>query len=634
MKTEIAPIPSDLVNKIAAGEVIERPASVVKELIENAIDADATRITVTIRDGGRKLIQVADNGFGMTPEQLEVAIQRHTTSKIRKFEDLLTLDSMGFRGEALASICSVARVSIVSAVADAPAAEIIVDSGVILERRAAARNTGTTVSVKFLFHQVPARLKFLRTPETEAGHITDVVARLALAHPHVHFELTQDDREVLNIPVQTDDKARIASIIGSKVSEQIYYFQGETEGMQVQGWLGHPQMARSQRGSTHFFINGRAVYDKTLWHATQEAYRDLLMKGKYPVMVMYLSINPAEIDVNVHPAKEEVRFAQTRPVHTFVYQVVREKLRQAPWLEESLSRFAGDVTQKDLAAGPLAPSSSSLAPQGRGDPGSVLPVGVDHYSNLEHAPSVGTNHYSPSSNTDGFTKYSGVSNSNGKPENASLPVVAIPEFGTQKNIAFGSTPYADLQPIGQLLGTYIICEGNGKLVLIDQHAAHERIGFEKLLIEFNQNGVKSAALLIPETFDLRPSDAAILKNYLDELGKYGFELEFFGGNTFVLKAVPVLLQGKLAISDLIQDVLDDIREKGELVALKDHWHHVLATMSCHAQIRAHHLLTSEEIRALLVDLERYQFTDFCPHGRPVAVEVTLSEIEKWFKRVL
>lgn len=600
---EIIELESDLVNKIAAGEVIERPASVVKELVENALDAGATRIDISLKDGGRKLIQVSDDGCGMTAEQLDTAIRRHTTSKIRAFDDLSKLSSMGFRGEALASICSVARVSLASRVAgDDPASEIVIDAGQILERRVAARERGTTVAVKFLFHQVPARLKFLRSPETETGHVADVVTRLALAHSEVDMTLTQDGKNLLDAREAGDERRRIAAILGAPVSEQLYDFFGEAPGMRLSGYLGHPQMARSQRGSSYFFVNGRAVFDKVLWHAAMEAYRDLLMKGKYPVLILHLEIDPAEIDVNVHPAKAEVRFQQSQRVHGFVYQTLRERLKQAPWLRTQAPPAVGPAIQDSLQSWSERYFSSSQSP----------PQSQSSSRSYSTSPSLSQS-------------------------SSSVDAAGLPSHGTssiQRRISFGTTPYADLQPIGQLLGTYILCEGRDHLVLIDQHAAHERIGFEKLLLEFQKTGVQRAALLIPETFDVRPSDAAILKNYLEALAEYGFEIDFFGGNTFVIKAVPALLQGKLDVAELLHDVLADVRETGELVALKDRWHHVLATMACHAQIRAHHHLELAEMRALLAELEKYQFTDFCPHGRPVSIEVTRTEIEKWFKRTL
>lgn len=581
---QIHKLDTDLVNKIAAGEVIERPASVVKELVENALDACARFITVILRDGGRKLIQISDDGCGIAPDELALAVGRHTTSKISSFDDLYRLRTMGFRGEALASICSVAQVSLASCVAGGEGAEILIEDGRVLDRRAAAQLPGTTVTVKYLFHQTPARLKFLKSPDTETSHIVDVVMKAALAHPKIAFKVLQNERTLFDVEAGQTPYERALQVLGRDLNGHLFAFSGEAPGMSLSGFVGHPQMARSQRGGSFFFVNGRPVQDKVLWHAVMEAHRDLLMKGRYPVIVLMLTVAAGTVDVNVHPTKAEVRFHQSQPVHGFVHEVLRGTLQSSPWLTQEAVGFDSSGGRDVVMSG-----------------------GQDIST-----PLFSSHRISPSTAHD--------------PQLTAL--------NPQRSIRFGRTPFAALHVIGQFLGTYILCEGDDVLVLIDQHAAHERVGFERLLQEFERQGVRSEALLVPETFDLKPSDSEILKNYLDELRGYGFEIEFFGGTTFALKSVPTLLKGRFAIDALIADVVADIRETGELVALKDRTHHLLATMACHAQIRAHHHLAPEEIRALLCDLEQYQFTDFCPHGRPVSVEVTRDEIERWFKRVL
>lgn len=573
MASQILKLSNDLINKIAAGEVVERPASVVKELVENALDAAAKNVVIKIHDGGRKLVQVSDDGHGIPAHELELAVARHTTSKIQKFEDLYALGTKGFRGEALASIASVSRFSLASATAGSEASEIIVHAGEIIDKRSSAQPKGTTVVVKHLFYQTPARLKFLRTKETETSHIVTILTKLALSHPQVDFRLYEHDRLIFEAPVFEDEKKRVLSLLGKDLDGYLYAFSGEAPGFKVKGYLSHPNVARSQRTATHFFVNGRAVNDKILWHAVMEAYRDLLMRGKYPILVLDLWVDEKTLDVNVHPTKAEVRFHNTQAVHAFVKNTLRERLQAAPWVK---------------TGGPVPPQA-------------------DH-------PTL---------------RFSGL-----QKQDPLTPLQQTLENPSQRQIAFGKTPYAEMHPIGQALGTYILCETQGKLILIDQHAAHERVGFEKLLLAFEKNGIPQEDLLVPETFDLKPSETDILKHYTAELEKFGFTIDFFGGNTFVLKAVPTLLKGKIHFKFFLQDLLADILESGELISLKDKFHHVLATMACHGQIRAHYHLNLSEISHLLRELDEYQFTDFCPHGRPVCVEITNEEIEKWFRRTL
>lgn len=601
MEHKIQKLDDDLINKIAAGEVIERPASVVKELVENSLDAGSTNIFVTIKDGGKKLIQVSDNGCGISASDLPLAVARHTTSKISNFDDIYHLKTMGFRGEALASICSIAKVNVASKVFDAEAVEIIVEDGGVLDQRACAQPQGTTISVRYLFYQTPARLKFLKTDETETSHVVDVVTKLALSHPDVGFRLIANERTLLDVPESQHPKERFVELVGRDLNDYLYEFQAQGAGMQMTGYLSHPQVAKSQRSYTYLFVNGRSVNDKVMWHAVTESYRDLLMKGRFPVMLLNLWVDENTVDVNVHPTKAEIRFHHGQQIHHFVHHTLRERLKAAPWLGSDSSNNSETIE-----------SLSPLMGEGRGEGG--IQSSVQSWSDR----------YFSGEQKSGFRPASTM-NSEARPTSWSEP---------QKQIQFGKTSYAEMTPIGQLLATYILCEAQGKLILVDQHAAHERVGFEKLMKEHREKGVKVQPLLIPETFDVRPSDADILKKYHEDFKEFGFEIEYFGGNTFVLKAMPLLLADKIDIRGFVMDLIEDLKATGELTSLKDKLHHIFATMACHAQIRAHHHLTLSEMQALLRELDEYQFTDFCPHGRPVSVEVTLPEIEKWFKRVL
>jgi DNA mismatch repair protein MutL len=596
----------DLINKIAAGEVVERPASVVKELVENALDAQATQITVTIKDGGRKLIQVSDNGVGIAPQDLPLAIARHATSKISEFADLYRLHTKGFRGEALASIASVSQLTLSSQALGHEPREIVVHGGSVIEEKSCAHPQGTTVAAKFLFYQTPARLKFLRSKETETSHVVDAVTKLALSHPSVEFKVLQEDVTLFEAPVFQDEKKRVTHILGNEFKDSLYPFYGEEAGLKVSGFFGHPQVAKSQRSSAYFFVNSRAVNDKVLWHAVLEAYRDLLMKGKYPILVLNLEVDENTVDVNVHPAKSEIRFHHPQQVHAFVYRCLRTHLQDSPWLKQNLEHFTGET-------------AFAGTPNGQ--------VSENFFQTASALREASTGQIAQSLNTWSERHFQGSESARSSSYFPAKPDV-------QKQIRFGKTPYAQMQPIGQLLGTYILCQAEDKLILIDQHAAHERVGFEKLLLQFQNQGIPSEATLVPELLELKPSDAAIFSTVLDDLKKFGFDIEPFGGNSFAVKALPVLLKNKINVLKLVHDLIDDIRETGQLGTLLDKLHHVLATMACHAQIRANHYLNLDEMRALLRELDDYQFTDFCPHGRPVSVEVTKEEIERWFRRVL
>lgn len=606
MPNVIHKLNDDLINKIAAGEVVERPASVVKELVENSLDAGASRIKVMIKDGGKKVIQVSDDGCGMVPEDLSLAVARHATSKIAEFDDLFKLATMGFRGEALASIASVAQVTIASSSDRSEPAEIIVEAGRIVDQRACAHPRGTTISVKYLFYQIPARLKFLKSTETETSHVFDVVQKLALSHSRVGFELYSEDKLILDLPCEQKPLDRTVSVLGESVRGALYEFERDGSGIRVSGFIGHPQISKAQRSGTFFFVNERSVNDKTLWHAVMEAHRNVLMKGRYPILVLNVLVDESSLDVNVHPQKSEIRFHQQSIVHGFVLETLRDILEKAPWTQRPATSVVESHLEARLTPQELNPALAR----------SLSQWSDRYFGETQTAPS-----FAPV-----------VEVQEGLFDAPSRLPERTPSVPNQS--PYGRTAYAQMQVIGQFLATYILCESEGKLILIDQHAAHERIGFEKLLLGYQKDGIPSEPLLIPETFDLRPSDAEIFKNYLESVTRFGFEIEFFGGCTFVLKSVPTLFKGKIAIVPLVGDWIDDIKESGTLGSLQDRLNHTLATMACHAQIRAHHKLDREEMVVLLRELDDYQFTDFCPHGRPVCVYVERDEIERRFKRIV
>lgn len=606
----IQTLPDHLINQIAAGEVVERPFSVVKECVENSLDAGATKIEVQIQEGGKKSILIRDNGCGIPADQLKLALSRHSTSKISSQEDLSLIDTLGFRGEALASIASVSKLSLTSRIHDkaVSAYEVFVEGGKMGEPAEVGHPFGTTLSIKYLFYQTPARLKFLKSTETEMSHISDCMTRLALSHPEVAFSLQHQGKQIFKVPENQDIRSRIQSLFDQHMGSATYPVHSSQSDIQILGEIAHPQVNFSQNKYVYLFVNGRSVRDKVLYHAVFEGYRSQLMRGRYPFVVLFLQVPPSMVDVNVHPAKTEVRFSQSQIVHRAVYEAVGKTLRESPWYGNKQE----NDNDKRLDISEVPTNQSSYRPS------------REAQSNLWEAPGK------VSTLKENFTQPTVDTGNRIIGESQQF----WNEQSDRKEVRYNRLSYSSLEIIGQLLGTYLVCQSNDKLVLIDQHAAHERIGFEKLKKAYDEGGIPSQQLLIPENFDLNPSEVDILKNYLQELEKFGFEIEHFGGNTFVTKAKPVLFANKVPMKSFIMDLINDVLNQGHMSTLQDKLEHTLASMACHHAIRAHHLLNKDQMSGLLSELERYQFTSFCPHGRPVAIEVTKYEIEKWFKRIV
>lgn len=594
-------LPDSLINKIAAGEVVERPASVVKELLENAIDAGAKNIIIEVTDGGKKSILVRDDGSGIEGEDLLMAVSRHATSKIHTTDDLFAIQTLGFRGEALASIASISKLTLTSRATLASSAnEIQIEGGKIIAEKVSPHPIGTTVLVKYLFYQTPARLKFLKSAETESTHIVDHVYRVALANPNRAIRLFHNGNKMVSTESSTDGNKKIADLFGADVAKSCFKIVERTGcgAIAVSGYLGHPQISRSHQRHIYFFVNGRAVKDKIMTHAVMEAHRDALMRGRYPFVVLNLTVPSEMVDVNVHPTKAEVRFSNSSLIHQAVTEAVRKTLESKPW---------------EKGESPVTLRQDSLRTTGGQAGYGLFKTGLKEEEEM--------------SSYDINQKIAEVIYS--APDQ--LPLDSQPKAG------FTTTPFSRLNVIGQLMGTYLLCEAHienadKRFVLIDQHAAHERIGFEKLLKQYEQGNLSTQSLLVPETFDLKPSEAEILKKYLEELQSFGFEIEFFGGCTFVLKGVPAWIDRKGVIKDMMLDLIGDVLEKGKLTSLKDSLHAVLASVSCHGAIRANHHLNLEEMRGLISELTQYPTITTCPHGRPVAIEISSGELERWFKR--
>ncbi len=592
MNSRIQKLPQDLAEKIAAGEVVERPFSVVKELVENSLDAGAGRIDLFIEEGGKKLIRIQDDGIGMNPNELKLALERHATSKISSLEDLWNISTLGFRGEAIPSIAAISRFSFQSSSQENKQGigyEIQVEGGKILACREKAHPQGTTVEVRDLFFNTPARLKFLKSNETEWGHIQDYVTAMALAYPEVQFVVHHQNKEKIRY-LKRGMNARLLDVFGADLAEGFYAISEERQGILLKGFVGHPSLSRSQATQMYFFLNGRLIKDRLIQHAVLKGYRNFLMQDQYPTAVLFLQMPPQAVDVNVHPAKREVRFVQPQVIHEFIVQALSSKMASAPWAKSSTS-----------------------------------PISLEK----NRMPENFTNFPSSSSSSSSYVPQQNFSSENEAWFNQTYLNLKTTNHFTQ----VGKLPFGLLKVLGQLKKTYIVCESEEHLVLIDQHAAHERIGFEKFREAYASQNVPTQALLVPFHFELEEREKELLLPELPQLEKMGLVIEEFGPKNFLVKALPSLL-GEIDVQALIRDILDDFKVHGNSTRLEERADELFATMACHRQIRAGDSLSIQEMETLLKDLGEDARNYHCPHGRPVMVQILFREVEKWFKRVL
>jgi DNA mismatch repair protein MutL len=574
----------EVASQIAAGEVIERPASVVKELIENSLDAGARFISVSIEAGGRRLIEVSDDGCGIAPDELPLAVARHATSKLTNAEDLFHISTLGFRGEALASIGSVAQLTITSRQSDYElGASMHVEGGQVADPQPIGAPTGTLIKVENLFYNVPARLKFLKNDSTERTQIDALVTRYALAYPQVRFHLKQESRQALQTSGKGDRREVLGALYGSDIARQMLEVLAEYDDLRVTGFISPISLTRSNRKEITFFVNGRPVQDPTLTTALLQAYHNLLMVGRYPMAVLFLEIPSESIDVNVHPTKAEVRFRDRDQVFSGVQRAVRRALlayTPIPGLENSASnlptwQYPGDAPSRQVDLGwemsAELSSSSQANSQGLQTMEPVLP---------------------------------------GQPR---LPGQGVPL----------------LRLVGQLASTYLVAEGPDGLYLIDQHAAHERILFERFM---GQRGgaVPSQILLQPVPVELPPAGARMLSEQIPLLGELGFDIELFGPNTFLVRGVPTLLAGG-PVADAVRVVVEDF-EEDETPLQTEIEARIIARVCKRAAVKAGHILSPEEQRALLTDLESCQSPRTCPHGRPTMIHISVDLLERQFGR--
>lgn len=618
-----------LANQIAAGEVVERPASVAKELLENSLDSGARRIEVEVEQGGVKLLRVRDNGSGIAPDDLPLALARHATSKIRELEDLEGVLSLGFRGEALASISSVARLTLTSRTADAGEAwQVETEGRDMLPRvQPAAHPVGTSVEVRDLFFNTPARRKFLKAEKTEFDHLQEVIRRLALARFDVGFHLRHNGKTVFSLHEAADDMARarrVGTICGPGFLEQALPIDVERNGLRLWGWVGLPTFSRSQADLQYFFVNGRAVRDKLVAHAVRQAYRDVLFNGRHPTFVLFLECDPTGVDVNVHPTKHEVRFREGRMVHDFLYG--------------TLHRALADVRPEDQLAAPAA-TAELIRPSGQ-QAGEFGPQGEMRLASPVLEQPQGDARPSFSSGGAGAGYQYQYTPRPSQPVAAGEAQAVYREFYApldNATVAPGALPdsQGDIPPLGyalaQLKGIYILAENAIGLVLVDMHAAHERIMYERLKVAMASEGLSGQPLLVPESLALSQREADCAEEHAQWFQRLGFELQRLGPETLAIRQIPALLKQAEA-NRLVQDVLADLMEYGSSDRIQAHLNELLGTMACHGAVRANRRLAIPEMNALLRDMENTERSGQCNHGRPTWTQMGLDDLDKLFLR--
>jgi DNA mismatch repair protein MutL len=597
---------TQLANQIAAGEVVERPASVIKELLENSLDARATQIEIDIERGGTRLVRVRDNGTGIHKDDLTLALSRHATSKIATLDDLNCIGTLGFRGEALPSISSVSRLTLISAQQDSSTAwRIANDDGTTAsDVIPAAHPCGTTVEIRDLFFNTPARRKFLRSEKTEFGHLQEVIRRIALSHFEVGFHLKHNQRVVQILKAarsSSEQLQRISAICGQAFSENAIKIDDEIAGMRLTGWVGLPTFSRSQADMQYFYINGRIVRDKLVSHAVRQAYQDVLYHGRHPAYVLYLSLPPELVDVNVHPTKHEVRFREGRLVHDFLFRVIHYSLARIKAAAQTDPAPDSDIAQGDIPA-TYAPAPDSPRVPARiaaygGHPQSSIPLAVHDRSPAVHAALYNIPHASPQVLADEFPQ-------------------EVPPLGFA---------------IAQLQGIYILAENREGLVVVDMHAAHERITYERLKATFDEGSIRSQPLLVPVPISVNETEADLVDDNQEVFAGLGFEIQRSGPATLTVRNIPAILCNA-DVENLIRDVLADINTYQDSSRIREKIYEMLSTLACHGAVRANRKLTIPEMNALLRDMERTERSGQCNHGRPTWTQLSMKELDRLFMR--
>jgi len=635
--SQIQKLSARLANQIAAGEVVERPASVVKELLENALDAGGRKINVLIESGGVKRILVRDDGEGMSKDDLPLSLSRHATSKIQSLDDLEAVATLGFRGEALASISSVSRLLLSSKTENASQGWQVLAEGRDMDAKLSpvAHNRGSTVEVRDLFFNTPARRKFLKTEKTEFNHLEEVVKRQALGRFEVAFELSHNNKVIHNLrvaPGLRDKEQRVASLCGKPFMENSVQIDVEATGLKLWGWVALPTFSRSQADLQYFYVNGRVIRDRLVTHAIKQAYRDVLYHGRHPAYVLYLELDPALVDVNVHPTKHEVRFRDGRLVHDFIFR--------------SLHKALADIRPEDVQ---LANEN------GEAMPFSALPENLQSMQPIKQIAEVEGVTMNPSygpqsamafrqqasgvtpNSAVGATTQSFYGSSSGEVRE---PLSATGLLETYKSLhpekGVGDEPYSEGDfPLGfaiaQLHGIYILSQNSSGLVLVDMHAAHERITYERMKTDFYRDGIQAQPLLVPISLAVSTKEAAVAEDCASELEKFGLLMERSGPESITIRQVPVILQN-VDTDLLVRDLLSDMIEHGYSDQLEAKANELMSTMACHGSVRANRSLTIPEMNALLRDMEETERSGQCNHGRPTWTAMSLKELDKLFLR--
>ena len=581
-------LPSVLVNQIAAGEVVERPASVIKELVENSLDAGAKKIEIEIEQGGIKLMRVRDDGRGIHHDDLLLALSRHATSKVASLEELERINSMGFRGEALPSIGSVSRLTLTS---HAEGADHAFQVALGAELPApAAHPVGSTLEVRDLFYNTPARRKFLKREKTEFNHIDTLVKRLALARFDVGFSLQHNRREVISLPpamARGEQERRVTELLGKAFLEQAIFLEHQAAGLRLYGWVARPAFSRSQADMQYFYVNGRVIRDKLVTHAVRQAFQDVLYHGRHPAYVLYLELDPVMVDVNVHPTKHEVRFREGRLVHDFLFRTLHKSLA-------------------DDRPG-VAPDTPVQAEQMGAEPTLTSPSFIQQSAPLKVAER--STHYQA-----GFDMQ--------RPDRGDATVAAVVEQDEMPRLGFA---------LAQLQGIYILAENKEGLVLVDMHAAHERITYERLKHAWDESKIRSQPLLVPVTVAVSRREADLAEEQQGIFEALGLEVDRMGSEMLAVRAIPIALHGVDA-EKLLRDMLADLVVYGSSERIRHEINAVLGTMACHGSVRANRRLTIDEMNALLRDMERTERSGQCNHGRPTWTQLGMNELDRLFKR--
>lgn len=591
-----------IANQIAAGEVVERPASVVKELVENAIDAGARKIGIATAGGGLNLIRITDDGSGITAGELSLAVSRHCTSKIT--DDIHDIRSLGFRGEALPSIGSVSRMLVRSRVTGGEGGEISVDAGKIEGPRPAPANPGTVVEVRDLFHATPARLKFMKSERAEASAITDVVKRTALAVPYLAFTLSGTDRTTLDIPAATSSEHRIAQILGAEFIENAVAISAERDSILLDGFVSVPSYHRANSLQQYLYVNGRPVRDKMLAGAVRGAYADLMARDRHPVVALYLAVDPAFVDVNVHPAKADVRFRDPGLVRGLLIGAIREALGKAG-IRASTSGASAMLHSFRVGENGASRSAS---------------ISAGGYSNGSHTPAFSQSPFRP------FGEFA---------ESAQAGFEPFVPSGDARASSHLPDPGLQSRPLGaaraQIHENYVVAQTADSLVIVDQHAAHERLVYEAFKRGLDERPVPAQALLIPEIIDLPEEDCDRLASHAETLNRLGLAIERFGPGAIAVRATPAML-GETDIHGLVTDLADELADAGTADGLRARLDAIASRMACHGSVRSGRRLTGEEMNALLRQMESIPGSGTCNHGRPTFIELKLSDIERLFGR--